>query len=189
MLRGARRRRGSIWRWRVPSKLVGVRGQRMLCSGCDLRDVGFNEEGTKSHKGIKSEKWECLQNKFRDHLNSIRVPPSAYNNVSVGNEIPSWCNVLKDLRWRRDGLTWSGDMTSHEDDDRGIDHLFPLSPPDNSTKMTPSGPPSILEIWKIARRTTDIIESEITSNVCVFGSAAVSLCADIDHAPKVRHWH
>ena len=53
--------------------------------------------------------------------------------------------------------------------------------------MPPSGPPTEQEIWKIARRTTDIIESYITTNVCLFGSAASSLWADIGRVPKVRH--
>jgi len=50
--------------------------------------------------------------------------------------------------------------------------------------MPPSGPPTEQEIWKIARRTTDIIESNITSNVCLFGSAASSLWADLDRVPN-----
>ncbi|KAH9984109.1 hypothetical protein BJV77DRAFT_966369, partial [Russula vinacea] len=49
--------------------------------------------------------------------------------------------------------------------------------------MLPSGPPTEQEIWKIARRTTDIIESNITNNVCLFGSAASSLWADIGRVP------
>ena len=55
--------------------------------------------------------------------------------------------------------------------------------------MPPSGPPTKQEIWKIARRTTDIIESNITSNVCLFGSAASSLWANIGRVPKVRRCH
>ena len=39
---------------------------------------------------------------------------------------------------------------------------------------------------KIARRTTSIIKSKITSNVCLFGSAAVYLCADPSRVPGVR---
>ncbi|KAF8489445.1 hypothetical protein F5888DRAFT_1622016, partial [Russula emetica] len=54
----------------------------------------------------------------------------------------------------------------------------------NSRKMPPSGPPTKQEIWKIARRTTDIIESNITLNVCLFGSAASALWADIDRVPN-----
>ncbi|KAF8489437.1 hypothetical protein F5888DRAFT_1192205 [Russula emetica] len=50
--------------------------------------------------------------------------------------------------------------------------------------MPPSGPPTEQEIWKIARRTTDIIESKVTSNVCLFGSAASSLWADLDRVPN-----
>ena len=52
--------------------------------------------------------------------------------------------------------------------------------------MAPSGPPTEQEIWKIARRTTDIIQSNITPNVCLFGSAATSLWADIGRVPNVR---
>jgi hypothetical protein len=51
--------------------------------------------------------------------------------------------------------------------------------------MPPVGPPTEEEIWKIARRTTDIIESNITSKVCLFGSAACSLWADIGRVPRV----
>ncbi|KAH9972572.1 hypothetical protein BGW80DRAFT_1172752 [Lactifluus volemus] len=50
--------------------------------------------------------------------------------------------------------------------------------------MPPSGPPTEKEIWNIARRTTDIIESRLTSNVCVFGSAACSLWTDIQRTPN-----
>jgi len=50
--------------------------------------------------------------------------------------------------------------------------------------MSPSGPLTEQEIWKIARRTTDIIESNITSDVCLFGSAASSLWADIGRVPN-----
>ena len=46
--------------------------------------------------------------------------------------------------------------------------------------------PSTKEILKIARRTTSIIKSKITSNVCLFGSAAVYLCADPSRVPDVR---
>jgi hypothetical protein len=56
-------------------------------------------------------------------------------------------------------------------------------------KMPPSGPLTEQEIWKIARRTTNIIESNITSNVCLFGSAASSLWADIGRVPNVRRFH
>ncbi|KAF8489443.1 hypothetical protein F5888DRAFT_1951807 [Russula emetica] len=49
---------------------------------------------------------------------------------------------------------------------------------------TRSGPPTKQEIWKIARRTTNIIEFYITSNVCLFGSAASSLWTDIDRVPN-----
>jgi len=45
------------------------------------------------------------------------------------------------------------------------------------------GPPTGQEIFKIARRTTDIIQSCITSDVCLFGSAASALWADIDRVP------
>jgi hypothetical protein len=55
--------------------------------------------------------------------------------------------------------------------------------------MPPSGPPTEHEIWKIARRTTDIIESNITSNVCLFGSAASFLWTDIGRVPNVRYCH
>jgi hypothetical protein len=55
--------------------------------------------------------------------------------------------------------------------------------------MSPSGPLTEQEIWKIARRTTDIIESNITSDVCLFGSAASSLWADIGRVPNVRRCH
>jgi hypothetical protein len=55
--------------------------------------------------------------------------------------------------------------------------------------MRPSGPPTEQEILKIARRTTDIIESNITSNVCLFGSAACYLWADIGRVPNVRSFH
>ena len=51
--------------------------------------------------------------------------------------------------------------------------------------MPPTGPPTEQEIWKIARRTTDIIEQYITSDVCVFGGAASSLWADIGRVPNV----
>lgn len=46
--------------------------------------------------------------------------------------------------------------------------------------------PSAKEIEKIARRTTNIIKDHITSNVCVFGSAAAYLWADIGRIPHVR---
>ncbi|KAN0133061.1 hypothetical protein V8E53_009091 [Lactarius tabidus] len=49
--------------------------------------------------------------------------------------------------------------------------------------MFPSGPPSAKEIEKIARRTTDIIKLHLTEDVCVFGSAAAYLWADIDRVP------
>jgi hypothetical protein len=52
--------------------------------------------------------------------------------------------------------------------------------------MFPSGPPSAKEIEKIARRTTDIIKLHLTEDVCVFGSAAAYLWADIDRVPGVR---
>ena len=51
--------------------------------------------------------------------------------------------------------------------------------------MPPSGPPTEQEIWKIARRTADIIEANITPEVCLFGSAAASLWADIGRVPNV----
>lgn len=38
---------------------------------------------------------------------------------------------------------------------------------------------------KIARRTIDIVQSNITSDVCLFGSAASYLWADIGRAPNV----
>ncbi|KAH8977680.1 hypothetical protein EDB92DRAFT_1915289 [Lactarius akahatsu] len=58
--------------------------------------------------------------------------------------------------------------------------------------MWPSGPPNEKEILKIARRTTDIIQLYVTSNVCLFGSAAASLWADTGRVPNdidivVRH--
>jgi hypothetical protein len=52
--------------------------------------------------------------------------------------------------------------------------------------MFPSGPPSAKEIEKIARRTTNIIKVHITENVCVFGSTAAHLWADIGRVPGVR---
>ena len=52
--------------------------------------------------------------------------------------------------------------------------------------MPPSGPPTEPEIWKIARRTTDIIQSKLTRNVCLFGSAACSLWTNIRRVPNVR---
>jgi hypothetical protein len=64
--------------------------------------------------------------------------------------------------------------------------LFPPPLTDNSNKMPRSGPPTEEEIWKIARRTAKIIESNISPNVCLFGSAASSLWADIDRVPNVR---
>jgi hypothetical protein len=51
--------------------------------------------------------------------------------------------------------------------------------------MAPIGPPTEQEIWKIARRTTDIIEQSLTPDVCVFGGAASSLWADIGRIPNV----
>jgi len=50
--------------------------------------------------------------------------------------------------------------------------------------MPLSGPPTEQEIWKISGRTTDIIEHNITSNICLFGSAASSLWANIDRVPN-----
>ena len=47
-------------------------------------------------------------------------------------------------------------------------------------------PLSAREIEKIARRTIDIIKDHITSDVCVFGSAAAYLWADIGRVPNVR---
>ena len=58
--------------------------------------------------------------------------------------------------------------------------------PHHPNKMLPSGPPTEQEIMKIARRTTDIIRSCMTSDVCLFGSAASALWADIDRVPNVR---
>ena len=55
--------------------------------------------------------------------------------------------------------------------------------------MPPSGPPNEQEIMKIARRTTDIIESNITPHVCLFGSAASYLWAGIGRIPNVRCCH
>ena len=55
--------------------------------------------------------------------------------------------------------------------------------------MPPSGPPTEQEIWKIARRTTGLIEYNLTSNVCLFGSAASALWADIGRVPNVRRYH
>jgi hypothetical protein len=52
--------------------------------------------------------------------------------------------------------------------------------------MPPSGRPTEQEIWEIARRTTDIIGSNITTNVCLVGSAASSLWANIGRVPDVR---
>ncbi|KAI0251565.1 hypothetical protein BJV78DRAFT_1126071 [Lactifluus subvellereus] len=50
--------------------------------------------------------------------------------------------------------------------------------------MPPSGPPTEQEVWNIARRTTSIIESNITESVCLFGSAACSLWSDIGRVPN-----
>lgn len=50
--------------------------------------------------------------------------------------------------------------------------------------MPPRGPPNEKEISKIARRTADIIQTHITSDVCLFGSAAAFLWADIGRVPK-----
>lgn len=58
--------------------------------------------------------------------------------------------------------------------------------------MPPSGPPTEVteqEIRKIARRTTDIIEANITPDVCLFGSAAASLWVDIGRVPNVSRFH
>ena len=51
--------------------------------------------------------------------------------------------------------------------------------------MPPRGPPNEREILRIYRRTTDIIQAHITSNVCLFGSAAACLWADIGRTPNV----
>jgi hypothetical protein len=53
-------------------------------------------------------------------------------------------------------------------------------------KMPRSAPPTEKEIWTIARRTTNIIETHLTSDVCLFGSAACALWADIGRTPNVR---
>ena len=53
--------------------------------------------------------------------------------------------------------------------------------------MPPWGPPTEQEIRKIARRTIDIIQSNITMNVCLFGSAASFLWTDIGRVPNVCH--
>ncbi|KAI9449166.1 hypothetical protein BJY52DRAFT_1308480 [Lactarius psammicola] len=50
--------------------------------------------------------------------------------------------------------------------------------------MWPRGPPNEKEILKIARRTTNIIQAHITSNVCLFGSAAAFLWADTGRVPN-----
>jgi hypothetical protein len=55
--------------------------------------------------------------------------------------------------------------------------------------MLPSGPVTEQEIWKIARRTTDIIKYTITPNVCLFGSTASALWEDIGRVPNVRRCH
>jgi hypothetical protein len=60
-----------------------------------------------------------------------------------------------------------------------------IIPPISVDEMAPTGPPTEQEIWTIARRTTDIIESNITSDVCVFGGAASSLWANIGRVPNV----
>jgi hypothetical protein len=52
--------------------------------------------------------------------------------------------------------------------------------------MPPSSPLTEQDIWKIAHRTTDIIQSNITRNVCLFGSAACSLWVNIGRVPRVR---
>ena len=52
--------------------------------------------------------------------------------------------------------------------------------------MPPRGSPTEKEILNIARRTTDIIENYITSNLYIFGSAASYLWTDIDRLPNVR---
>jgi hypothetical protein len=50
--------------------------------------------------------------------------------------------------------------------------------------MPPSSPLTEQDIWKIAHRTTDIIQSNITRNVCLFGSAACSLWVNIGRVPR-----
>ncbi|KAH9033418.1 hypothetical protein EDB85DRAFT_1952106 [Lactarius pseudohatsudake] len=50
--------------------------------------------------------------------------------------------------------------------------------------MLPSSPATVKEILKIARRTTDIIRDHITPNVCLFGSAASYLWANIGRDPN-----
>ncbi|KAH9970077.1 hypothetical protein BJV74DRAFT_867511 [Russula compacta] len=50
--------------------------------------------------------------------------------------------------------------------------------------MAPIGSPTEQEIIKIARRTIDIIQSNITSDVCLFGGAASYLWADIGRVPN-----
>ena len=52
--------------------------------------------------------------------------------------------------------------------------------------MPPRGPPSDKEIERIALRTANIIKNLITANVCVFGSAAAYLWADIGRVPHMR---
>jgi hypothetical protein len=51
--------------------------------------------------------------------------------------------------------------------------------------MPPTGPPNEQEILRIARRTTDIIQARITSDVCLCGSAAAYLWTYIDRVPNV----
>lgn len=51
-------------------------------------------------------------------------------------------------------------------------------------RNSPTGPPTEKEIWKIARRTTDIIQNQITPDVCLFGSAGAALWADTGRVPN-----
>ena len=52
--------------------------------------------------------------------------------------------------------------------------------------MRPRGPTTEKEIWKITRRTINIIQNQLTSNVCLFGSAGATLWADTGRVPNVR---
>jgi hypothetical protein len=81
------------------------------------------------------------------------------------------------------------DHGDYSNTDGGAMPSNPITHLHHYTKMPPSRFPTEQEIWKITRRTIDIIEFNITPNVCLFGSAAVSLWADIDRVPHVRHFH
>ena len=52
--------------------------------------------------------------------------------------------------------------------------------------MPPSRPPTEKEIWTITRRTIGIIRSNVSKNVCLFGSAGTALWTNIGRVPNVR---